>query len=156
MLATTYRWLRKACYRRKYTIVVGMSGGVDSSVAAFILKNQVFVPLWSSNILWSQWLFPLPQGHDVIGMYMTNWDASDEQGVKVCSNVEDEKAAEQVCQQIGIPLIKVWWTYSLFLTSLRSKLTSTDFFQENFTKDYWINVFEPFLQGYTMVRRHLD
>ena len=43
-----------------------------------------------------------------------------------------------------------------FLDKFDKQVDKHGFFQENFTKDYWINVFEPFLQGYTMVRRHLD
>jgi tRNA-specific 2-thiouridylase len=61
-------------------IVVGMSGGVDSSVAALLLKRQ---------------------GYDVIGLFMKNWDETDENGV--CTADLDAEDVRRVCDRIGIP-----------------------------------------------------
>lgn len=65
-------------------VVVGMSGGVDSSVAALLLKKQ---------------------GYDVIGIFMKNWDEEDENGV--CTATEDYEDVRAVCTQIGIPYYTV-------------------------------------------------
>ncbi len=65
-------------------IVVGMSGGVDSSVAALLLKQQ---------------------GYDVIGIFMKNWDEKDEFGY--CSASEDYEDVQRVCDQVGIPYYTV-------------------------------------------------
>ena len=64
----------------KTRVVVGMSGGVDSSVTALLLKEQ---------------------GYDVIGVFMKNWDDTDEFGV--CTATEDYKDVAAVADQIGIP-----------------------------------------------------
>ncbi|MDD4075974.1 MAG: tRNA 2-thiouridine(34) synthase MnmA, partial [Eubacteriales bacterium] len=65
-------------------IVLGMSGGVDSSVAALLLKRQ---------------------GFDVIGVYMKNWEEADENGV--CTATADYEDVRRVCEQIGIPYYTV-------------------------------------------------
>ncbi|WP_010288063.1 tRNA 2-thiouridine(34) synthase MnmA [Kurthia massiliensis] len=83
-------------------VVVGMSGGVDSSVTAHILKEQ---------------------GYDVIGIFMKNWDDTDENGV--CTATEDYEDVIKVCNQIGIPYYAV-----------------------NFEKQYWDKVFTYFLEEY--------
>lgn len=87
-------------------IVVGMSGGVDSSVAALLLKQA---------------------GHEVMGVFMKNWEEAD---ARFCSAAEDSEDARLVCEKLDIP-----------------------FYTVNFEKEYIENVFEHFLkafkQGYT-------
>ena len=65
-------------------IVVGMSGGVDSSVTALLLKQQ---------------------GYDVIGVFMKNWDEKDENGT--CTATADWQDVQDVCELIGIPYYAV-------------------------------------------------
>ncbi|WP_077614629.1 tRNA 2-thiouridine(34) synthase MnmA [Caenibacillus caldisaponilyticus] len=86
----------------KARVVVGMSGGVDSSVAALLLKQQ---------------------GYDVVGIFMKNWDDTDENGV--CTATEDFEDVARVAGQIGIPYYAV-----------------------NFEKEYWDKVFTYFLDEY--------
>ncbi|MEP7103602.1 MAG: tRNA 2-thiouridine(34) synthase MnmA [Candidatus Dojkabacteria bacterium] len=63
-------------------VFVGLSGGVDSAVSAYLLKKQ---------------------GYDVTGVYMKNW-SGDEFGIQAdCPWEEDQKDAEAVCKHIGIP-----------------------------------------------------
>lgn len=83
-----------------------MSGGVDSSVTAHILKEQ---------------------GYDVIGIFMKNWDDTDEFGV--CTATEDYDDVIRVANQIGIPYYAV-----------------------NFEKEYWDKVFTYFLDEYKLGR----
>ena len=65
-------------------IVVGMSGGVDSSVAALLLKQQ---------------------GYDVVGVFMKNWEEKDEDGV--CTSTADWEDVQDVSHTIGIPCYAV-------------------------------------------------
>ncbi len=65
-------------------IVVGMSGGVDSSVTALLLKRQ---------------------GYDVVGVFMKNWDEQDENGT--CTATQDWQDVQDVCAQIDIPCYSV-------------------------------------------------
>lgn len=65
-------------------VVVGMSGGVDSSVAALLLKQQ---------------------GYDVVGVFMKNWEEKDENGV--CTATADYEDVRRVSDQIGIPYYTV-------------------------------------------------
>ncbi|AXY25417.1 tRNA 2-thiouridine(34) synthase MnmA [Suicoccus acidiformans] len=83
-------------------VVLGMSGGVDSSVAALLLKEQ---------------------GYDVIGLFMKNWDDTDETGF--CTATEDYEDVAKVAEQLDIPYYSV-----------------------NFEKEYWDRVFEYFLKEY--------
>lgn len=83
-------------------VVVGMSGGVDSSVTALLLKEQ---------------------GYDVVGIFMKNWDDTDENGV--CTATQDYDDVALVANQIGIPYYSV-----------------------NFEKQYWDKVFTYFLDEY--------
>ncbi len=66
----------------KKTVVVGMSGGVDSSVSAYLLKKQ---------------------GYNVIGLFMKNWQSESDE---VCTSEIDFKDASAVCDILDIPLHK--------------------------------------------------
>lgn len=65
-------------------IVIGMSGGVDSSVSALLLKRQ---------------------GYEVIGVFMKNWSETDDNGV--CTSTTDWEDVQQVCASIDIPCYAV-------------------------------------------------
>lgn len=87
-------------------ITIGLSGGVDSSVAAYLLKEQ---------------------GHDVTGLFMYNWEESDENGV--CSSESDYEDVKKVCGILKIPYYSV-----------------------NFAKEYLDRVFSDFLKEYSLGR----
>jgi tRNA-specific 2-thiouridylase len=87
-------------------IVVGMSGGVDSSVAALLLKRQ---------------------GHDVLGLFMKNWEDDDDD--EYCSTREDLVDVASVADVIGIELEVV-----------------------NFAAEYRDRVFSEFLREYSAGR----
>ena len=66
---------------KKQRVVVGMSGGVDSSVAAYLLKQQ---------------------GYDVVGLFMKNWEDDDTD--EYCSSRQDFLDAVSVADIIDIPI----------------------------------------------------
>ncbi len=98
-------------------VVIGMSGGVDSSVAALLLKKE---------------------GYDVIGLFMRNWDASINNDIEgnptlnesICPQEQDYNDALSICNSIGIPLhrvdfVKEYWDYvfTYFLDELKKGRT---------------------------------
>ncbi|TDO19399.1 tRNA-specific 2-thiouridylase [Mycoplasma testudineum] len=93
-------------------IVVGLSGGVDSAVSAYLLKKQ---------------------GHEVIGLFMRNWDSLANNDIKgndtinddICPQESDYLDAKQVAKEIGIPIHRV-----------------------DFIDEYWEYVFENFISEY--------
>ncbi|NQZ65650.1 MAG: tRNA 2-thiouridine(34) synthase MnmA [Mycoplasmatales bacterium] len=97
-------------------IVVGMSGGVDSAVTAHILKKQ---------------------GHDVIGIFMRNWDSITNNDILgnpnanalICPEEEDWNDVIKLGKQIGIPVERV-----------------------DFVKEYWDDVFEDLIEQYKLGR----
>lgn len=71
---------------KKRIVYVGMSGGVDSSVAAALLKKQ---------------------GYDVVGVYMKNWHSTNPKFAHICPWEQDLRDAKAVAARLDIPL-KVW------------------------------------------------
>lgn len=89
------------------TVVVGMSGGVDSSVCAALLKEQ---------------------GYNVIGLFMKNWEEVDENGV--CSAAKDYEDVVRVCESLDIPyynveFVKEYWdnVFKHFLAEYQAGFT---------------------------------
>ena len=98
-------------------VVVGMSGGVDSAVAAYLLKKD---------------------GYDVVGLFMRNWDSNINNDYlgnpndfnDICPQEKDYNDALEVCRKLDIPLcrvdfIKEYWNYvfSYFLEELKKGRT---------------------------------
>ncbi|WP_205852855.1 tRNA 2-thiouridine(34) synthase MnmA [Mycoplasma phocoenae] len=97
-------------------IVVGLSGGVDSSVCAHLLKEQ---------------------GHEVIGLFMRNWDSflnndfkgNEKISQNICPQEQDYLDAVAVAKKIGIEIHRV-----------------------DFVKEYWDNVFTYLINEYKQGR----
>ena len=96
------------------TVVVGMSGGVDSAVSAYLLKQE---------------------GYNVIGLFMRNWDSTinNEDFTNpdiICPQEKDYNDAKEVCEKLDIELyrvdfIKEYWDYvfKYFLDELKKGRT---------------------------------
>lgn len=99
------------------TVVIGMSGGVDSSVAALLLKQQ---------------------GYNVIGLFMRNWDSTINNDYlgnpnlnnQICPQEKDYNDAKEVCEKLNIPLhrvdfVKEYWdnVFTYFLDELKKGRT---------------------------------
>ncbi len=89
------------------TVVIGMSGGVDSSVAALLLKKQ---------------------GYRVVGLFMRNWEETDGNGA--CTAEEDFEDVKRVCALLDIPYYSVNFAkeymervFSYFLAEYRAGRT---------------------------------
>ena len=85
-------------------VIIGMSGGVDSAVAAKLL---------------------VADGYNVEAIYMKNWEEDDFDQQEICTSKEDMHYAQNVCDELKIPLHTV-----------------------NFASEYWDNVFEAFINSY--------
>ncbi|CAT04780.1 tRNA-specific 2-thiouridylase mnmA [Mesomycoplasma conjunctivae] len=93
-------------------IVVGLSGGVDSSVTAYLLKQQ---------------------GHEVIAVFMRNWDSTINNDIKgndsyqdhICPQEKDWLDAQKIAKQLDIPIHRV-----------------------DFIDEYWNEVFEDLIEKY--------
>lgn len=88
-------------------VIVGMSGGVDSSVSAYLLMQQ---------------------GYQVEGLFMKNWEEDDTD--EYCAAASDLADAEAVCEKLGIPLHTVnfaaeYWdnVFEYFLEEYRAGRT---------------------------------
>ena len=90
----------------KERIIVGMSGGVDSSVTAALMRDQ---------------------GHQVSGLFMKNWEEDDN---GKCSSKNDYDDAKRVCKKLNIKLYSInfsdiYWdlVFKKFLSKLKSGIT---------------------------------
>ena len=98
-------------------VIVGISGGVDSAVSAYLLKKE---------------------GYDVEGLFMRNWDSSLNNDINgnptlnnnICPQEQDYNDALEVCNKLGIKLhridfVKEYWDYvfTYFLDELKKGRT---------------------------------
>ncbi len=75
--------LAKNSVKKPLNIMVAVSGGVDSAVTAWLLKNE---------------------GHKVTGVFMRNWE--DDDGTEECISMDDWLDAQRVCDTLGIELLQ--------------------------------------------------
>lgn len=91
----------------KKTVAIGLSGGVDSSVAALLLKNQ---------------------GFHVIALFMKNWEEKDKNGI--CKSTQDFEDVARVCERLEIPyysmnFVQEYWdrVFTEFIEGLKKGYT---------------------------------
>jgi len=111
----------------KARVVVGISGGVDSSVAAWRLKEQ---------------------GFEVIGLFMKNWEEDDDP--TYCGAAEDLAIANESCETMGIPLQTVnfsheYWerVFAIFLEEYRKGRLQTQTYcviEKSSSGSFWISL----------------
>ena len=118
----------------KKRVVVGMSGGVDSSVSAYLLKKA---------------------GYDVVGLFMRNWDSSINNDIlgnpnlnnDICPQEEDYNDALKVSKELDIPLyrvdfVKEYWdnVFKYFLDELnKGRTPNPDIMCNKYIKfDYFV------------------
>lgn len=101
--------LLHSAYKGHGKIAVGISGGVDSAVAALLLQNQ---------------------GYEVTGIFMRNWDEKEEKGNSNCSIEADFRQAQRVCSCLNIDLLEAdfvskYWddVFVKFLDGLKQGFT---------------------------------
>ena len=70
----------------KRRVAVGMSGGIDSAAAVYVLQRA---------------------GFDCVGVFMKNWDSADEAGAATCTHSRDLQDVHDVCTRLGIPYVEV-------------------------------------------------
>ena len=89
------------------TFAVGLSGGVDSAIAAWALKRT---------------------GARVVGTLARNWDEANEDDgdERECAYVEDRKSARECAETLGLD----------------------DFVEVDFRREYWLDVFEPYVEAF--------
>ena len=98
-------------------VIIGISGGVDSAVAAYLLKKE---------------------GYDVEGLFMRNWDSTINNDINgnpndfndICPQEKDYNDAVKICEKLGIKLhridfVKEYWDYvfTYFLDELKKGRT---------------------------------
>jgi tRNA-specific 2-thiouridylase len=111
-------------------VAVAMSGGIDSSVSALLLKEQgfdcigIFMRYLSTLLLLITYLF-----FAFVTLFIStndrNWNSSDEQGEETCPIERDRIDMLEVCKKLQIPAHDV-----------------------EFSREYWNDVFEPFVDAY--------
>eukprot|EP00850_Spirogloea_muscicola_P003352 SM000013S26521 [mRNA] locus=s13:867611:869857:- [translate_table: standard] len=121
------------------TVAVALSGGVDSAVAAMLLRRA---------------------GYHVVGVFMRNWDAADEAGAARCALDDDRRDAQAVCRhlarfpRLSVPEASPSRSSSqcrcLSIPRLRPLDGSAGipFEEVEFVQRYWVDVFADFLAEY--------